>query len=1806
MQENLALVGRAVLGGRRLVVGALVLAAAAASAGAQCYSGPASIFDQCSTATVDTDYEYNVANKSFFVAADRNYLILALNNDLRVFDVGDPMNAVKLASLHIPWDWNNINVLGSTHEMFFYHINDIATFPGFQYGLTMLGAYGWDFLQLNGTSSRFLRHGYHPSVKIGGIGYNTSALFQVGTTTYAVAQKLDQASITAGDASLRIYAIGGVSPLGSTIDTSTLTPANIGTGWRVPVGQPTDPAGFTDAQFPVSLGLRIQVMNDASGKRILLARTATRAVVVDITTPSNPTPLAVVTDPALLSGPWALDPNRSVVWVAGTSTTVVNGYTLDTRAVPAASPLVLQPQYTNVNYDAASPGQPVAASPAGVSVAGDLLVAWDGTRVGYLSLSGTGQPQLLPASVPFTSLSGKVCANPVYPEVYLAAKPFVVGGAYYVSRSMAVDADVVGISGSCMSTTPVPNFTVSPGEATASCLLVTGGTPDARGFPGDSFTITDTSGGQWTSATLDIQFQGQTIGGSFPMTITPRQVVTWTPGPAAAPGDYMVVLRDFTPAATPASTSKTISLCGTPMAAAQVTGVAIGGSGSPVACSTCTYLTGDTVQLSAAAPTISQGNPTVYTWSVQDAVTPQAWGTPQSGPTMNVQLASAGTYQAFVAVQYGFPGTAAASCTSAPAVMLPLSTTNYTSCATLALPSNPFSVSQITVSDGTTTATAATNAKPPTLLRGNPITFSATYRVAGTYTPAFVWGFNGASTAPAPSADLITTPGTVKGVIPANTLPISTGNTAEFLQAIATPATGSPVDLTPSVTQVVFNVTDCVTPGPAVNTSPANGASGVAAGTVTFSWNAPASGTGPFTYDVVPSPNPLTASLCQVQTPTSNPQASCSGPVSAGASLTWQVIAHSSCGTTTSASTPTSFTTASPPPNPTPTPTPTPTPGARLTIMPNPNPASAQQPVAFIFSPGLSQNGDYVNFYFGDGQTATLTYAACSAIAGGLACGQTSHTYATTGTFPVSASGAAGGTSVSGSTSVTVAQVCTLPAAPVAAFTYAAATLKAQFTDASAGGPTSWAWNFGDAAGPLPAGTSSVQNPTYTFGAAGTYTVTLTATNCKGSSQSQQTITVSSCTQTAVPAANFTWAPQGPLASFPQQQQPYAGQTVTLTDASTGSPTSWTWHDFQELMIQPTTVTVPTFTAAWTQPGDKNVRLTATNCFGTSAEDLQVVHVYPDIRPVVADFTWSDGTLTVGAPVTLMANTGPSSGDPDTFTWTFDDGTAPLTNAPASITHTFNCGGTHTVTLTASRSNNASATAAATHTLTVTGQPQCAPQAVMTVDAAKVNGLNGTSWRTNVRIFNPSSTQSSKVTVEFLPVNAASASGTGQFTTLVPNATWVLDDILGTALTNGYVGAGVTKAALRFTSDHTTPIVVSDTYTPAPSGSGQYGQATPGIEVVPTTTPPVLWIAGIRNNGTTTGFRTNYSLVNLRNDVGVQNLKFTLFDATGTAVATQTTSMNTLEYRQDSFANLFGGAAAAVSPNPLAVRVDVPAGSDVQAYVSVMDNLTGDPVLIPAVPPPSSPIFLPAVGYTPGLNGTVWRADLQITNPDGAAPHTWEIKYLPRSGTGAFRSVTLAPQATMRMDDLLSWVFNGLLSTGASTSGMVRIAPADGSSVYPIVQARSFNQTANGTYGQNITPITGDMGVASGQGQRLLLTGMSSQDIARTNLGFVNLSDTASVVFSVIFYDEGGNVLNPKDGQGNPIPYTSSLGVGGWDQDLLENRFKNTTGWSPLGANLKAISAVIQVTGGGPGTVYATVIDAQTGDPNFILAQPAP
>jgi len=77
------------------------------------------------------------------------------------------------------------------------------------------------------------------------------------------------------------------------------------------------------------------------------------------------------------------------------------------------------------------------------------------------------------------------------------------------------------------------------------------------------------------------------------------------------------------------------------------------------------------------------------------------------------------------------------------------------------------------------------------------------------------------------------------------------------------------------------------------------------------------------------------------------------------------------------------------------------------------------------------------------------------------------------------------------------------PQIPVASFTASKTnpyvSESVTFTDTSANIPTSWLWDFGDSS------TSTLQNPTHAYASAGTYTVSLTATNSIGSNTSTQT-----------------------------------------------------------------------------------------------------------------------------------------------------------------------------------------------------------------------------------------------------------------------------------------------------------------------------------------------------------------------------------------------------------------------------------------------------------------------------------------------------------------------------------------------------------------------------------------------------------------------------------------------------------------------------------------------------------------------------
>jgi PKD repeat protein len=86
--------------------------------------------------------------------------------------------------------------------------------------------------------------------------------------------------------------------------------------------------------------------------------------------------------------------------------------------------------------------------------------------------------------------------------------------------------------------------------------------------------------------------------------------------------------------------------------------------------------------------------------------------------------------------------------------------------------------------------------------------------------------------------------------------------------------------------------------------------------------------------------------------------------------------------------------------------------------------------------------------------------------------------------------------------------------APTASFTPPAsicATQNVVFTDNSSGPPTSWAWSVTPTAG-VTITTATVQNPTFNFTTAGSYTVTDHVTNSAGNNSVSHVVTVTTCT----------------------------------------------------------------------------------------------------------------------------------------------------------------------------------------------------------------------------------------------------------------------------------------------------------------------------------------------------------------------------------------------------------------------------------------------------------------------------------------------------------------------------------------------------------------------------------------------------------------------------------------------------------------------------------------------------------------------
>ncbi|AAM07636.1 cell surface protein [Methanosarcina acetivorans C2A] len=230
-----------------------------------------------------------------------------------------------------------------------------------------------------------------------------------------------------------------------------------------------------------------------------------------------------------------------------------------------------------------------------------------------------------------------------------------------------------------------------------------------------------------------------------------------------------------------------------------------------------------------------------------------------------------------------------------------------------------------------------------------------------------------------------------------------------------------------------------------------------------------------------------------------------------------------------------------------------------------------------------------------------------------------SFTYEAPGTYTVSLTVSNTG----GSSTETKADyiVAALPDSPVADFsvdvTSGSAPLTVQFTDLTTNGPVSWAWDF-ESDGIID---SYEQNPSWTYNAAGNYTVTMTATNLVASD------TVTRVNLTSVenlpPMADFSADPVATL----------IGCSVQFTDLSTNSPTSWQW-DFNNDGTIDSTMQNPSYT--YTTAGTYTVNLTVSNPAGSGDEVKTDYIVVKEQASHASDFTYTSD----GSSITITEYTG--------------------------------------------------------------------------------------------------------------------------------------------------------------------------------------------------------------------------------------------------------------------------------------------------------------------------------------------------------------------------------------------------------------------------------------------------------------------------------------------------------------------------------------------------------------------------------------
>ena len=470
-----------------------------------------------------------------------------------------------------------------------------------------------------------------------------------------------------------------------------------------------------------------------------------------------------------------------------------------------------------------------------------------------------------------------------------------------------------------------------------------------------------------------------------------------------------------------------------------------------------------------------------------------------------------------------------------------------------------------------------------------------------------------------------------------------------------------------------------------------------------------------------------------------------------------------------------------------------------------------------------------------------------------------------------------------------------------------------------------------------------------------------------------------------------------------------------------------------------------------------------------------------------------------------------------------------------------------------------------------TGQTAVRAETLYLVPAvARVPGEEGSLWRSDLVLHNRGDAPVA-VLIQYLVRDQANPSPDESSLIVGPGVSLLSEDLLAT-LFGVEQGAG----ALLIVAD--SPLALSSrtfNLTTQCCGFEQtWGQFVPGIAVDSFAAASLHLLPQLTDDAE---FRTNLGIVNLGYDELLAWVDPTVFDGEDPKARIYRVP----EYGMRQINSPLAETGAPVEDAMISVDTDFLSGPFL-AWASVVDNLSGDAVFVPPIQPLGGDIYIPAAAHVDGLNGAVWRTDLEITG-DPHLPIAYRLEWLPADTDNSLPNgvdFTLEPGQARRHLDVVG---DDLGTTGA---GALRVRMLDG---HALVTSRTYTVTDAGSFGQFVAGQPAAAAVPFGA-ESVLVHLRQSADLMtgyRSNIGVVNTSADATDIVIDCFAADGASL--------GAIPFTLPPFATHQVNRILAEL-------APEGVDL-ASAVVTTTTAGGSFLAYASVIDNRSNDPIFVPGQ---